>query len=175
LAGSGEIFLREQLEGFATDRRKNALMQGFAKQLTPQERAALAIYYSQLPAPAVGRSEALPGPDERGAWLAERGRWSDDVPACNQCHGPDGIGVAPSFPPLAGLSGTYINDQLEAWRRGERPPGPLGLMPAVAQQLRSVPLNDSALEELAALDTEGRSKYLFVSTRKGEDGKAAAS
>jgi len=38
--------------------------------------------------------------------------------------------------------------------------------------VRSVPLNDSALDVLAALHTEGQSAYLFVSTRNGEDGKA---
>ena len=36
---------------------------------------------------------------------------------------------------LAGQPAAYIAGQLRAWRQGQRPPGPLGLMPAVATRL----------------------------------------
>lgn len=39
-----------------------------------------------------------------------------------------------------------------------------------SKRVRSVPLNDSALEVLGQLGTDGKSPYLFVSSRKGVDG-----
>jgi cytochrome c553 len=74
-------------------------------------------------------------PADAGAWLATRGRWADRLPGCAQCHGPGGSGVGASFPPLAGLPAPYIAGQLQAWKTGDRPPGPLGLMRGIAQKL----------------------------------------
>ena len=98
-------------------------------------------------------------PADTGAWLATRGAWDKNVPACNQCHGPGGIGVGDNFPALAGQSAAYISGQLRAWRQGQRPPGPLGLMPAVATRLTDAEIDavsayyaglPQAAEQLAA-------------------------
>ena len=76
-------------------------------------------------------------PADAGAWLATRGRWADGLPACAQCHGPGGVGVGTRFPPLAGQTADYISAQLKAFRSGDRPAGPLGLMQAVASKLHA--------------------------------------
>ena len=47
-----------------------------------------------------------------------------------------GSGVGTRFPPLAGQSAAYIAAQLENWQAGGRPPGPLGLMEAIARKLK---------------------------------------
>lgn len=137
LAGVGEAYLLEQLDAFADGKRTNPTMQMFAKQLSSSERSSLAQYFSQLAAPAgldlSDRADAAP--NDTGAWLATRGRWSQGLPACVQCHGPGGAGVGTTFPPLAGQSAAYISAQLHAWKTGARAPGPLGLMPAVASKL----------------------------------------
>lgn len=135
LAGTGQVYLQSQLDAFASGARKNPLMQQFAQKLTPQERVAVAAYYSQLAPPAAGRKAGAASPSDLGGWLATRGRWADQLPACAQCHGADGGGVGTQFPPLAGLSENYILGQLKAWKTDARPPGPLGLMPAVANKL----------------------------------------
>ena len=135
LAGTGLPYLQAQLDAFASGERRNPLMQQIAQKLTPDERAAVASSYSQLPPPRTGEPAASPTPSEPGGWLATRGRWADQLPACAQCHGPAGAGVGGHFPPLAGLSPGYIAAQLKAWKAGARPPGPLGLMPAVAGKL----------------------------------------
>src|SRR5574337_773372 len=80
-------------------------------------------------------SDVSPGQDA-GAWLAARGHWSADIPQCSQCHGPAGQGVGESFPPLAGLPAAYIEAQLTAWQKGERPAGPLGVMQAIAKRMQ---------------------------------------
>lgn len=111
-------------------------MQPFALALTSDDRVAVTAYYSQLPAPQTaplaGQSAT---PAELGAWLAMRGKWTSQVPACAQCHGANGGGVGDVFPPLAGLSSNYIQAQVKAWKTNTRPPGPLGLMPAIAVKL----------------------------------------
>ncbi len=67
--------------------------------------------------------------------LALYGRWSDEVPACVQCHGENGSGVGSVFPPLARQPAGYIAAQLQAWKEGTRKGEPLGLMQAIAGRL----------------------------------------
>lgn len=135
LAGSGQAYLQAQLDAFGNGARKNAVMQPMAKKLSPAERTAVAAYFSQLPAPFVAAADAQAAPADSGAWLATRGRWANQLPACAQCHGPGGSGVGEHFPPLAGLPASYITEQLQAWKTGARPPGPQALMQQVAQKL----------------------------------------
>lgn len=135
LGGTGQAYLQAQLDAFANGSRRNPLMQPIAQGLSPAQREVMALYYSKLPSPSRAIDAAQPTPADAGAWLATRGRWSDQLPACAQCHGPGGNGVGPNFPPLAGLPAAYITAQLQAWKDGARPPGPLGLMEAVARKL----------------------------------------
>ena len=135
LAGAGQAYLQAQLDAFGNGSRKNAVMQPMAEKLSATERAAVAAYFSQLPAPFVAADDAQAAPTDSGAWLATRGRWANQLPACAQCHGPGGSGVGQHFPPLAGLPASYITEQLQAWKTGARPPGPQALMQQVAQKL----------------------------------------
>jgi cytochrome c553 len=133
LAGVGSAYLLEQLDAFAQGRRDNVEMAAIANSLSPAERNAVALYLAALPAPPV--ATGAPASLAAGAALAQRGRWSEKLPACVQCHGPNGMGVGTAFPPLAGLPGAYIVEQLDDWKAGKRPAGPLGLMAVVAQKL----------------------------------------
>lgn len=140
VAGIGGKYLAEQLEAMANGSRVSPVMAATAKALDPAQRLAVARYYAALPSPLntdqLAATAMRPvAPSDTGAWLATRGAWHKNVPACNQCHGPGGIGVGDNFPGLAGQPAAYIAGQLRAWRQGQRPPGPLGLMPAVATRL----------------------------------------
>lgn len=140
LAGLGNAYLARQIEAFARDERKNPVMAPMAKALGAPEIAAVASYFAQLPAPRATPSAA----DARspGAKLAQEGRWIEaNLPACVQCHGPNGAGVGDSFPPLQGQSAAYIAAQLRAWQQGARPPGPDGLMQAVAKKLSAADID----------------------------------
>lgn len=134
LAGTGKTYLLEQLDAFGAGTRQNPIMQPFVQKMTPAERAAAAAYFASLAAPAKA-SDKDATPADAGAWLATRGRWADQVPACAQCHGAGGSGVGANIPPLAGQPAEYIAAQLKAWRAGTRPPGPLALMQDVAKKL----------------------------------------
>ncbi len=132
LAGAPEAYLAEQLADFASGARENAIMGPYAKQLDPAQQASLAAYLASLPAPRI-----VPPPKQvgLGATLALDGRDEGRLPSCVSCHGPQGMGVGGTFPPLAGQPAAYIAAQLGAWQDGTRPPGPLGLMPAIARRL----------------------------------------
>lgn len=136
LAGLGQAYLQAQLANFASGARQNAVMAPIAKQLTDPEKQAVAAYFASLPAaPAVAVDEATLKPADAGAWLATRGRWDHNLPACVQCHGPGGVGVGTAFPALAGQSAAYISAQLQAFRNKTRPGGPDNLMASVAAKL----------------------------------------
>ncbi|OZI62869.1 c-type cytochrome [Bordetella genomosp. 11] len=140
LAGQGAEYLAKQLDDIADGVRPSPLMAPIAKGLDPTQRKAVAAYYAGLPPPysaaAVEASaDAAVTPAQRGAWLATRGDWGKNLPACNQCHGPGGVGVGAAIPALAGQSADYLANQLKAWQAGRRSPLPLGLMPAIATRL----------------------------------------
>jgi thiosulfate dehydrogenase len=137
LAALSAPYLVAQLTAFADGTRPDPVMQPLAARLSAPERDAVAAYFAALPAPS---SAKLPNPQpaepsDVGAWLATRGNWNQDLPACTQCHGPGGAGVGATFPPLTGQPAAYIAKQLRDWRAGTRPPGPMGLMNAVANKL----------------------------------------
>jgi thiosulfate dehydrogenase len=133
LASLPASYLRAQMTAFADGQRENPVMAPIAKLLNADETQAVSLYFAGLPAPDLPNSgPAAVGP---GALLALDGRWSAKLPPCVACHGPGGIGVGTSFPPLAGQPAAYLEAQLEAWQQGKRQPGPQGLMQAVAQRL----------------------------------------
>lgn len=137
LAGLPSPYLLSQLDHFANGSRENAVMTPIGKQLTAAERQSVADYYGSLPSArgvAVGNEETLKQRD-KGAWLMVRGRWEDNLPACVQCHGPGGDGAGAAFPALAGQPAAYIASQLQAFKNGARPGGPLNLMAVIAKKL----------------------------------------
>lgn len=145
LAGQPAGYLQRQLQMFATNQRKNPQMAGIAQGLSAQEQADVAAYYASLKSPVQPVQGPLPtAKDGNGAWLAERGRWEDGIPACSKCHGPGGAGVGADFPAIAHLSEQYMNDQIKAWNNGSRDAGPLGLMGSVAKKLTPQDIADVA-------------------------------
>ncbi|HUB89601.1 MAG TPA: c-type cytochrome [Dyella sp.] len=136
LAGLPQAYLRKQLDDFAQGARVNATMQPVASGLSDAERDAVAAYYSKLPVPQAKPAATLSSDDAQLAQsLATRGRWPNGLPACEQCHGPGGVGVGDHFPPLAGQSAVYLGNQLHAWQQGARRNDPLQLMQTVANKL----------------------------------------
>ena len=140
LAGQGPAYLALQLQDFASGERSNPIMAPIAKALNPEQTKALATYYGQLPAPfnkkaLSGLIETYPKKEATGAWIANRGDWNNNIPACIQCHGPGGVGVGDAFPAIAGLPASYIRQQLLAWKEKKRPAGPLALMGEIANRM----------------------------------------
>ena len=131
LRGLPSTYLEKQLHAFASGERKNPIMNSIAQALTADGITHAANYYAQLPP----RSRPLGAGDESGRELAVHGRWSENVPSCDDCHGPEGKGVGENFPALNGQPALYLENQLRAFQNGSRPPGPLRLMENISRKL----------------------------------------
>lgn len=142
LAGLNAGYLQTQLDAFANGQRANAMMTPIAQTLTADERVELARYYGGLGSTVA--TAPVPQPDSVGARLALKGRWSQRLPACVQCHGATGAGVGSVFPALAGQSALYIENQLRSWQQNARPPGPMGLMKTIASKLSAADIQSVA-------------------------------
>jgi len=129
-------------------------MTPYAKRLSVPERRAVAAYYAALPVPH-SPSAVTPAERAEGERIALRGHWENGVPACENCHGPEGLGVGALFPRLAGQSAAYIAAQLHDWKNGTRR-DPMGVyMHAVARglsnaEIRAVAAYFAAMPQTAA-------------------------
>lgn len=135
IAGLNSGYLSKQLHDYASGQRKNPIMQPFASSLSEDDIQAVSAYYEGLEEQTSFVAHQTPVPHHQGEWLAMRGDWSNDIPACNQCHGPNGMGVGHSFPALAGQHKSYLKAQLNAWRGGSRDNDPNNLMKGIAERL----------------------------------------
>jgi cytochrome c553 len=135
LAGQSAHYLDKQLRDFASGARDNAIMGAIAKGLNDQTRSRLVAYYASLPVPAALEPAAAAAHAQRGHQLAVEGAEGKRVQACNNCHGPDGSGVALSAPALAGQLAPYLAAQLKLWQRGGRKNDAGDLMSSVASRL----------------------------------------
>jgi len=52
--------------------------------------------------------------------IAEAGSAAKGLQACDNCHGPGGIGFPPAIPYVAGQYAQYIAFELKMWQRGYR-------------------------------------------------------
>ncbi|MDX9989927.1 cytochrome c [Thiothrix unzii] len=118
LAGQHPSYIAKQLANFKEDARSNPSMSPMAKPLSEQDMADLAAYFSsqvKKPGEADQTKVAL------GEQMYKGGNNATGVAACAACHGPTGTGnPASNFPSLSGQHATYIKNQLNAFRKGER-------------------------------------------------------
>ncbi|MFO1337772.1 MAG: c-type cytochrome [Burkholderiaceae bacterium] len=77
-----------------------------------------------------------------GAWAAEPVAAPAKAATCTVCHGPQGLAVAPDTPNLAGQPGSYLSEQLRAFRGGQRQHQVMTLI--------AKPLSDDEIAQLAA-------------------------
>ncbi len=118
LAGQHEQYLVLQINNFQKGVRTNAQMAPMVKDLTDQDKADLAAYFSSQKAKP---SKAHPELVQQGAKMYRAGNADTGVPACMACHGPRGAGnPAAQYPSLSGQHATYVETQLNAFRNGER-------------------------------------------------------
>lgn len=144
IAGQPQAYLERQLAAYADGRRNSEVMTPIARQLAPEQRAALSAYYSDLRAP-VGKSPRPAAANDRGRTLATRGDQGLSVQACQSCHGPGGTGFGGVVPYLAGLDRRYLETALGEWGSGSRKTDPSRQMNQIANNL-----GDANIKALAA-------------------------
>jgi cytochrome c553 len=136
LAGQAGWYLYKQLQDYANGKRPNDVMTPIAIALSDAERRDAAYYFSVAQAPYAGPlARVEPALVQRGAAIAAVGSSQRGVQSCAGCHGPNGTGIAPDAPYLAGMGAGYIELQLQWWAEGKRRNDVLGVMADVAKRL----------------------------------------
>jgi len=136
LTGQPAWYMYKQLVDYASGDRPNRVMTGIAQRLTEYEMEAVSAYYSVLEAPHAPVLGQIDGELlQWGAQLGAAGSAEAGIPACVNCHGPNGTGLAPSVPYLAGQYARYMEYQLQLWKEGVRDNDPLNVMSAIAQKM----------------------------------------
>jgi cytochrome c553 len=120
IAGQSAHYLEGELRDFARGVRANAIMTPISKALTADDIADLSAYYASVESPYL----PLPAPDpslvKRGEEIAKIGDAKQGVQACDNCHGPGGVGEPPTIPYLAGQYAHYTEFELRMWQQGIR-------------------------------------------------------
>jgi cytochrome c553 len=136
LAGQPRFYLHKQLDDFASGARTHDKMTPVARALAPAQREAVASYYASLYAiPYPEAPYAEPSLVQKGGVLSAIGDLEREIRACEICHADAGVGIAPSFPYLAGQYADYTERQLLLWKAGERQNDPLEVMAEIAERL----------------------------------------
>ncbi|MGC2456388.1 MAG: c-type cytochrome [Gallionellaceae bacterium] len=170
LANIGIYYVNKQLNDFAADRRipsgLGAVMNGFAKALTEQDRHDVAVYVNSLDyqiensdlkglADAGGDPIGNPEPGKEIVTHGVKGK----VPPCQDCHGFNGR--AARFPMLNQQRYVYLVNQLHNWRDDSRANDPevdkVGIMRGIAKKL-----SDDDIRNIAA--------FLSTAPRVSPDG-----
>jgi len=174
LANIGYGYVVKQLTNLAEDKRTptgvGAVMPGFAKALSEQDRRDVSAYVNSLNAtPELSDLKELKaggqqvGEAYKGAEIAQHGI-TNKIPACSSCHEYNGRGVDPVFPRIGQQKYVYLTNQLHNWRANAadvaggvvaRTNDPAGMMRAVAKKLTDEDINNVAAYLSQASPTKG--------------------
>ncbi len=119
LGGQNVKYLYKQLVNFKQGYRVNGIMQSQVANLSQQDLANVAGYYSEQAAWGVGLANPATAQEATKIFLG--GDKSRGVIGCAGCHGPDAAGnVWAAFPRLGGQHAQYISTQLKLFRAAGR-------------------------------------------------------
>ena len=157
IAGQSAYYLEQQMHDFTTSVRANAIMSPIAKALSADDIVDVAAYYAGNSDPFPPLASADAALVKEGQQLARLGDATKGIQACNNCHGPDGAGIPPAIPYLAGQYAQYIAFELQMWKRGFRKNSPES-MAVIAQQL-----DERAIAAVAAFYQQARDPAVSAS------------
>lgn len=116
IAGQHESYLQRQITLIKSGDRPVPEMAGIVINLSDQDIADLAAYFSSQTSSAGLADETLLA---SGQMLYRSGNADTDIPACMSCHGPVGEGNPLSgYPALAGQHSVYTAKMLTGFREG---------------------------------------------------------
>ena len=106
LGGQHYPYLVAALGEYRAGARPHPTMRGQAASVSEQDARDVAAYFS-TPTPVASTGKAV-------------GTAPAAAQTCVACHGPDGVGILPDYPTLAGQHADYIEQALKAYRKGAR-------------------------------------------------------
>jgi cytochrome c553 len=134
LTSQSAYYLTKQLYDFASLTRDNAIMSPISQALTNEDLDDVAAHYAKSEAAFPPLAAADPKIVEQGRLIALQGIAAKDIQACDNCHGPEGAGLPPAIPYLAGQYAQAIVSSLGMWHNGYRKSSP-GAMAYIAKEL----------------------------------------
>ena len=147
LAGQVPGYIAQQLAQFKSGVRKNAIMAGMTQLLSEQDMQDIDAWFSSQTAPPKTVSADDLELANAGEKLYRGGDSEMSVPACMGCHGPVGFGIPPNYPRLTGQWPAYLENQLFAFKDGQRANpimGPIAFRLS-AEQIKALAVYMSAL------------------------------
>lgn len=142
LAGQSEKYLVKQLKDFKSGDRVNAMMSPNAANLSEEDMADLAAYYSSQKVQHTAVADQYIALAQK---LYRGGDADRDVPACIACHGAQGNGMpAAGFPAVGGQHPEYTVTTLKSFRDGNRANDENGIMRDIVAKM-----SDEQIEALA--------------------------
>ncbi len=124
IAGQPAEYLYKQLVDYTVKTgtqkaaRENAIMAGFATQLSDDDKRNVAAWFaSQRMKPGAARNKETVDAARR---VYRAGIPEKSVPACSGCHNPTGAGIPIQYPRVSGQYAEYAEAQLKAFRDGTR-------------------------------------------------------
>ncbi len=136
ISGQSAIYIEHEILGVQQGTRYAPMMAGVVRDLSRKDIQAVARYYASVRSPKVAEiSPPDPALVEIGRSIAQKGLWKKNIPACVLCHGPDGRGIPPHFPYIAGQNKGYLLRQLLSFAFLKRKDDPQGLMRGIARRL----------------------------------------
>ncbi|GAB4349491.1 MAG: c-type cytochrome [Immundisolibacter sp.] len=133
IAGQHASYLEAQLKALRDGGRTDPVMSPMAANLSDEDIADLAAYFSSQ---QVKHGSVPEDAVEPGARIYRAGNAKTGVPACMACHGPQGLGNGPAgWPALGGQHPEYVAKQLKRYASGERRTDINGIMRDIAARM----------------------------------------
>jgi cytochrome c553 len=118
LQGQHPEYLVKQLQEFKSGKRNNAIMKGFASNLSEEDMKHIAAFYAgKIAKPGAAKNKDT---IRLGEKIYRGGITEKAVPACAGCHGPTGAGIPAQYPRLGGQHADYTESQMNGFRAGTR-------------------------------------------------------
>jgi cytochrome c553 len=118
LAGTSAQYIARQLAHFKSGQRDNAIMKGFATNLSDDEMKSLGVYFAAQKARTVGAQDVKLAKTAEKLYRA--GDATRGIAACAGCHSPTGAGIPAQYPRIGGQHSEYVVTQLTAYKAGTR-------------------------------------------------------
>ena len=106
LGGQHADYMVSALTEYRSGARPHPTMRSQATQMSDAMIADIAAFFATA-------TPAKSGP-------APIGTAPKAIEVCQACHGPDGVGILPEYPTLAGQHADYIEQALHAYKKGTR-------------------------------------------------------
>jgi cytochrome c553 len=153
LEGQHPEYLAAALKEYRDGDRAHLTMHSQASTLTDQDVADIVSYFVGKPL----TTDAKP-----------QGEVPEPAKICTSCHGPNGVGITPQYPTLAGQHPDYIVRALQEYKRGGRKNPIMAGMAATVKDEDMAIIADYFSKQRPSLATESRPYTSFGKDASGK-------